>query len=573
MGIKEAIYKYSKLHREDFNDELFRRDEKDFINDLMKIISSVAEPTNVNVNRKKVFIGVNYFNVIEDYREVRNILHELESEENRRNKRIDYNIYDYINLKDSLVVLLEVNYHVEVDGNMDDFSVYIEIPKVYNKYYIRIDGTEYNLLYQISDASTYNNSSSKKKLRSVSFRQEFQRHVVYEKKMKVNQVSYNGNGNITPIPVQAIVYTTDLFGNNIPIIKYFLAKYGVSGTMTKLEFPPDIVITFGKPEFPNPHYISFYNKDGLFVSVPYMFWENMPVLQSFVYTILTNAPKKMTMLEELYDRNHWLASLGGDFKSKTVEKGELMLDSVNRNFSLIMQDGLKLPYEDKATFYDVLKWQMYEFEALYNKNNYDMTYKKLRLSAYVAGFYAAKLTRNLISSINASSTLEKVSKSLKIPHGYILDCLKSSKLVAYKNGVNDDDTFAVLKATFKGESGIGENKTSAVPVKYRLVDVSHAGKVDCDTSPAGDPGMTCLVCPYAELEPGGYLGKYQEPNNWRELQDQVIDDYRKISSEVSIFRLKDEILGTNEWPFYQEILDKAKKLLPHIMVDPIEEED
>ena len=94
MGIKEALSKYSKTHREPFNEELFVRSEYDIIEDVKKIILSVASPSNVNTNGEKMFIGINYFRTIDDYREVQNVLYELESKEKRRNKRIDYNIHD-----------------------------------------------------------------------------------------------------------------------------------------------------------------------------------------------------------------------------------------------------------------------------------------------------------------------------------------------------------------------------------------------------------------------------------------------------------------------------------------------
>ena len=564
MGIKEALSKYSKTHREPFNEELFVRSEYDIIEDVKKIILSVASPSNVNTNGEKMFIGINYFRTIDDYREVQNVLYELESKEKRRNKRIDYNIHDYINLKDSDIILLEVNYHLEVNGNALDNSVYIDIPKVINKYYFRLSGTVYSTLYQIADSSTYNNSQSKKKERRITFRQEFQKHDVYEKKSKIDQLIYNEDGSTSSTIVKCINYTTNLFGNNIPLCKYFLANYGLTGAINYLRLA-EIYLTIDTPYHPDEQFVTFF-KDNVFISVPYMIWDASPVTQSFIYAVLTNCPKKCTDLEKLYTKDYWLMMLGSDFKNKSVEKGQAMLDSTKSNYSLIMKEGLRLPESDKGTLLDVLRWEMYEFDALYNKDNYDMTYKKIRVSAYIAGIYAAKLTTNLINSTNGinSLTVEKLYKNLNIPHSFIIDILKKGNLVSYKNNVNDDDIFSVLKYTFKGTSGIGENKASAVPVKYRLANPSHIGKVDCDTSPAGDPGMTGLLCPYAKIYDGGYLGEYKEPCNWREIQDKIIDEYRKIYSISSIFKTKEELLGTQEGrEFLETLLNKVNNLMPY----------
>lgn len=571
FNIKQVIANYSQNNRTPFNEELFIRSEYDIIDDILKVIYSVAAPYSDNREGKQVFIGINYTKIIDDYREVKKILYELENGKNRKNKRIDYNIHDYINLKDSDIILLEVNYHVEVAENKVDGSVFIDIPKVINKYYFKISGTIYSTLYQIADASTYNNNG-KKKSRSVSFRQEFQKHVVYEKKCTIDMLKYNDDGSTEEITVSAINYTTDLFGVNISVCKYFLAKFGIAKTISYLRLY-EVYITEDKPYKPNDQFIVF-TKNNIYVSVPFMIWDNSPVTQSFIYTIITNISlKKCIELDRFFAVEYWLTVLGMDFKNKSIEKGHAMLDSTERNYSLIMKESLKLPNQDKETLLDVLRWEIYEFDALYNKDNYDMSFKKLRMSSYIAGFYAAKLTKNLISAINGINNIniDKVFKALKINHEFILDSLKRSNLVSYKNNTNDDDIFSVLKYTFKGSSGIGENKASAVPMKYRLANPSHIGRVDCDTSPAGDPGMTGLICPYTELYDGMYLSDYKEPDNWREVQDKLIDEYRKVYSTASIFKTKEELLGTSYGrEMINDILSKINNLVPFTIGNDVE---
>ena len=236
FNIREFLASYSKEHREPFNEALFVRSEYDIIEAVEKVILSV---TNHDDNPDSRFvIRVNYFNVIDDYMKVKEILFELESESKRRNKRIDYNIHEFINLKDSDVILLEVNYHVEVNGTSADGSVYIDIPKVVNKYYFRIAGTVYSTLYQIADASTYNNAQSKKRDRHVSFRQVFQKYNIYEKHSKLEMYELDmKSGDLVPTIQECINYTIDLFGNNIPLCKYFLAMYGYIGAIQYLCLP------------------------------------------------------------------------------------------------------------------------------------------------------------------------------------------------------------------------------------------------------------------------------------------------------------------------------------------------
>jgi hypothetical protein len=545
IDVKQFLANYSKNNREPFNEALFVRSEDDIIENVQKVILSITNRDDFPDSR--FLIKVNYFNVIKDYRKVKEILFELESKGNRRNKRVEHNIHEYINLKDSDVILLEVNYHCEVNGTSADGSVFIDIPKVINKYYFRIAGTIYSTLYQIADASTYNNAQNKKRDRHISFRQVFQKYNVYEKKTKVDLWYIDANTfELMYAQEPCISYTIDLFGNNIPICKYFLASFGYEGALRYLQLP-DIHITLGKPFNGGESEYVYLVKDDIWISVPRYFWANSPVVQSFMYCVYLNLPKKCENIEEILSRDYWLAMLGSDFKSKSIEKGQSMLDSVMRNYDISMQEELRLPDDQKRNLIDIFRWEMYEFEALYQKDNYDMTYKKLKITSYIAGFYASKLSYNLINaskSIN-SLTAEKLLKSLNIPHEYILDSIKKKgNLITYKNNVNDDDIFSVLKYTFKGESGIGENKASAIPVKYRLANPSHIGKVDCDTSPAGDPGMTGLICPYAEIGVGNYLAEYKEPCNWREVQEAMMDDYRRITSMRSVFQTKEELLGS-----------------------------
>lgn len=562
IDIRQFLATYSDKCRAPFNEALFIRSEDQIIEAVQKVIMSITNRGD-SFNESRFIITVNYFNVIRDYRKVKDILSDLESKEKRRNKRIEYNIHDYINLKDSDLILLEVNYHVEVNGSAKDESVFIDIPKVINKYYFRINGTIYSTLYQIADSSTYNNAQSKKRDRHISFRQVFQKYNVYEKHSKIEMYELNVNtGELEPTTQECINYTIDLFGNNIPLCKYFLASYGYLGALQYLMLP-NIHVTMDTPYVGTEAEYVYFNKDNLWVSVPRYFWNNCPVVQSFIYAVVNNLPKKCENIEEVLSRDYWLMMLGADFKNKSIEKGLSMLDSVMRNYDITMQEELRLPDDQKRNLIDIFRWEMYEFEALFQKDNYDMTYKKLKIASYIAGFYASKLSYNLINaskSIN-SMTADKLFKSLNIKHDYILESLKGNNLVPYKNNVNDDDIFSVLKYTFKGVSGIGENKASAVPVKYRLANPSHIGKVDCDTSPAGDPGMTGLLVPYAEIGVGNYLAEYKEPCSWKEVQEQMMDDYRRITSMVSVFQTKEELLGTKCGRELLEPLEEAIKQL------------
>lgn len=535
-NIKEFLFNYSMTHREPFNEKLFIRSEMDIVKDLEDIIVSAVKD---DISRP-VKMGVNYFKVIDDYQEIYKILYTLETEENRRNKRVTYNKYDYIDLKESAIILLEVNYHLEVDSRVRDSSVYIAIPRIIDKYYFRISGTMYSALYQIADASTYNNSSAnKKKDHSISFRQPFLKFSVYKKSGKMVRISTEGKENIL-----CLNYMTDIFSNLIPVCKYFLAVYGLSGAMSYLNLD-DIRIT-NKPIL-RDDYVCF-ERGATYISTPYYYWNNSEVMQSFIYTIYVNIPKDgIINLNELYTKEYWLSMLGADYKSKTVEKGLSILDSLSRNYAKNMQNSMRLPDDDKKDLLSILRWMVYQFNDLYQKDNTDMNFKKIKMSEYIASIYAAKLSYQLfgIASLGNKLNVDNLYTKLNIPYMYILNQLKKANLIAYDNIVNSNDAPHMLKYTFKGLSGIGENKSSAVPNNYRLANATHLGKVDCDTS-VSDPGMTGLLCPYADIYEGGYLSDYNEPCNWREISNNLKDNYKKAIGAMNLFQAKQQLLGTDE---------------------------
>ena len=106
MDQRSFIYEYNNTHREKFNEEFFNKSEDDIIEYLKKVILSCQ--------REKFFIlKVKKFTVVDNYTEIQKILRKYEADKNK-NKSPNYlNTYDYINLKDSAIKLLLVDYYIE----------------------------------------------------------------------------------------------------------------------------------------------------------------------------------------------------------------------------------------------------------------------------------------------------------------------------------------------------------------------------------------------------------------------------------------------------------------------------
>lgn len=531
---KQFIASYVNNYREDFNPELFDRNDDYIIKHLQDVI--------ISAQRDKFFvIKVNHFRVIEDYREIYSILYEAEKK--RKNKRIKINKLDYIDLKDSAIKLLEVSYHLEAEGKEKDIIVYISVPRIVDKYYFKIAGSIYSAMYQIVDGSTYNNATSnnKKSDHSVTLKTLFAKVTTYIKHYKIK--TYD-NETMT-----CNCFVSDMFGKRFSTLKYILARFGYYGAMSFLRLN-NIYVT-REPIIDDAYYC--FDKNDIYVTVPKYYFNESDVVQSFIYTIL-NCIHRKEEYDEIFTDHFWKIRLSNEYKTRNGQnfnnqfQGESILDSLEHIYDITTHRVIRLPEDQKADIYCILRWIMYEFPALQTKDNTDISIKRIRYAEYIASIYALKLSANInnISNLGTKVSLDKLIQAVSIKYSYLLDQLKKCKLVPYKNSVNDSDALTVLKYTFKGIAGIGEKKTSAVPNKYRLVNASHLGRVDKDASSASDPGMSGILCPYVKIYEGGAFSDFKEPNNWEKNVDLMMDNFRKANCKVELFKAREEILGTDE---------------------------
>ena len=564
---RELIHQFAQDTRPPFKDNLFERNDDDLIQALENVILSCQ--------RDKYFtIRVEKFTVVKDYEEVQKILYDYEQEKINRliskGKKAPENPYSYINLNDSDIMILIVDYYISVNDGIenphDTLRVLITLPRLVDKYYYRINGNYCYAMLQVVDGSTYNNTTSRSKYPNIVYKTLFMPTRIYRN--IVTETDYNGE-NVT-----GVLYTAKLFSKFNPVMEYIFARFGLRGALQFMGLENVIYVGTKNLEIPDTY---VFERFGVFITVPKMIFDNDLTTQTVVFTIYqrigTIIDKErqpyMACLEidgrkkrkkeregddawaELEQGLHgpellidiesdwyWLESLALRFGSRpTTDKGYSVLDSLESIYDIDSHDTLKLPEEYKKDIYYVLRWLIRQFPELRMKENTDISTKKVRREEYLSASYAKKLSKGIYraSDTQKKITIKDIKRYINIDPNFLLSKISKDQLVGFRNDVNDNDAFIPLKFSVKGVSGLGERKGSSVPDMYKYVHPSHLGRVDVDTSSAGDPGMTGIICPMAEIDNRSFAdGDWQEPNNWEEDFQELMSRYSETHRRIEL---------------------------------------
>ena len=521
------IKMYNDTHRESFNEALFVRSDMEIVEELKNIILSSQ--------REQIFtIKVDSFEFITDYDQVNKILFDYEEEAQMNKKKKRTNQYDYVNLKDSDIMILKVRYFISAKDKSEYLDVLICVPRVVDKYYFRIFGNYYSAMYQIVDASTYNNSSNTKKTHSNITLKTISSPIRIYRNSDVLESLNDG-------PVKNILYTIGVFSKSFNSFKYILAKFGLIGTM-RLTRIGCLQFYDKEPIMDDNMYV--FMKNNIYVEVPKIVYNNDYTVQTLVNCIV-NSINKDTTFDMIFLTEYWIEVLGAEFSTGyTLLKGESVLKSIESVYDISIKNSIRLPEDKKQDVYHIILWMIREFNHLKNKDNLDISTKRIRCAEYIASLYAMKLSQGIyrLSDLGNKVTIGQIKKAINIRPTYLLESITKCKLINYRNLVNDLDSLIAIKYTYKGISGIGEKNSRNVPDIVRYVHPSQLGRVDMDTSSKSDPGMSGVICPLTELYNGSF-SEFEEPNFWDDEFDKLMIEYKKLIGKKEIFKAKKELLG------------------------------
>lgn len=519
----QFMRQFNESHREEFEPELFRRNNEDLINAILEVVRSCE--------RDKYFtLKLLRYNVIYNYEEIFNTLRAHEEKRRRKNNKLE-NTYDYINIKDTDMILVKLEWLVrhngierieedgktiEVENPEEIMEVLVALPRFSKGYYFRLSGNYYTSTFQIVDGSTYNNSTaSQSKVDTVTMKTMFSPLRIFRCFRDMTDVA-------TKSTVKVVEYNANIFSNTVNAMYYLLAHFGIYGLCQFLDID---CIRITKEPIIAEDYLCF-KKHDIYISCPKVCFDDA-VVQSLCAT-LYSAIYKDTNINDLFNIRYWLKVLGASFKNSSIDKGLFVLDSIDGIYDNITKRDLHLPDEDKENIYTIIRWLLREFSQLRIKENVDVRTKRIRIAEYIAQIYATKLNKGLyrISDMGRRVTLKKVIQAIYTQPMYIMNNLSTqSNLISYRDMVNDNDAITALKYTYKGISGLGEDGASVQPI-YRYVDPSHIGIIDLDASGSSDPGMSGQLCPMTKIYNSSF-SEYQEPNTWRENYAPIKEKYKE----------------------------------------------
>ncbi len=546
----DFIRKYNDEHRIPFNDELFIRDDDEIVSEVMKVIMSIQRKNDTFT------LLVDSFTITEDYDKINQILGEWKNRTQQRKKKKDINEYEYVNLKETACKLLTVHYFIQVKEESRMMDVHILIPKIVNKYYFKIGGNMWLAMLQIVDGSTYNNSLvANPKNQSISFK-----IISTPVRMFKNIQEFT---DVNDEVFYCNFYTSNIMKKTLPMFKYILAKYGFVGTQ---EFTQIDCIFFSEEPITDKKVYCLKLKENLYLNCPRFIFDKDNVVQSLFYTIWQGISKfKKVDLKRAMSNEFWLEVLGDEFKTPTSKKGLDLLTSLEGIYDITTKEDLRLNDYSKRNIYSILLWIIREFPRLRQKDNLDVSLKKIRYGQHIAALYSMKLIRGIkiITSSKNKITVEKIMKSIRTKPKFLLDCVCKSNLVNYRNLVNDLDSILALKYSFKGISGIGNENNQSIPDIYRHVHPSHMGILDVDSSPKSDPGISGVLCPMVKLY-DGYFSEYQETDLWEEEFEQTMKDYRDMVNHKELLHYKKRVgmrVDDTELTIIEENLKVAERMI------------
>ena len=552
MNQKEFLNKFNSdpRHVYQMNPALFKRSDEDILYYVQQLYLSIQKQMGVN---SYYTVHIQNFEIIEDYASVKEILSKYQEAAIKKSVKLrgtTDNRFNFIDLKESDVKILVIEIYIEAYDGKEIIESVIAVPRIVDGQYIILNGNVRQLMWQLVDASTYNNQTSNSKNQMVVFKTQFQPIKLYR---NVNTLYTVDNEEIP-----CITFDCETFSKSVTAVDYIFAKMGLLKGLEFLGLNSVVWINKCPPQRNKELDYVFAPKknDELFIAVPKSIFQVNHVLQHIIYTLVSESSRKFMTFENMFDQDTWLEALGKHFSiTSSRSKAISVLSSFEMVYDLITKEITRLEEEDKRDVYTILRWLLYEYNSLIMKSNLDVYAKRIRTSEYCAYLIAPKLSKAIyaLSDLGEKVNLAQIKQRILIPYDWMLTELAKQSIVVFNDTITDCDSFNAIRYSRNGPSAINEGNSNAnLPDIYRYLHPTSLGILDDCASGNSAPGIAGILVPLANLYPGGYFNPdYKEPNTWREALNDQLDNNDKEKNLIQIVKRERKILNDSNIPEFK----------------------
>jgi hypothetical protein len=430
--MKKFISKFKNANK--FNRKIIKREyDKDLVEYVINVFKSLESTRFIKLLDYKVEYDeskIDYNKHITSRRKTR-----------KKNKNIKYHF-----IKDTRVFELTISFKLDVHGEVKYITKSILLPKADKNGYYILKGKRYLLLYQLVDSSTY----------------VVKEGLVFKSLMPIT-VNFR-TSTIKELRGQEYTFTSfymKLFKRQISVMLFYFSKLGFYNSLKY--FIMDQFITAVEPksvDLEDEENLYFNANRYVVIKVNKEFFDRFDYVKAMTAMVIECFAAK-TNFDNLDNHNYWIEQLGALYTKtpyKMHESGRSTIVFFERLLDLTSKGSLKVSEINKLSIYSVVRWMISNFAELRQKNNLDLSTKRLRLNEYIASLLSIRIGESVSRVLTYGNNIElkQVQRYIFNFSGTIvLQSLHNSQLLKFDDLVNDLDVFSSLKYTINFSGLIG----------------------------------------------------------------------------------------------------------------------
>lgn len=546
--MKKFISTFKNINEDQLNMKLIRREYED---DLVEFVVNVFKSL-------ETIRGITFLDYSVEYDESKIDINKYISSRKKTKKKEEHLRYMFIN--SDRVFELKMRFFIE--GIDDKDNMYknkivtrtILLPKKDHNNYMTLKDKKYFLLYQLVDNSTYVSKEgiTLKSLMPIIINT---RHTTLKQSNKQT--------------IDVVSYYLAVFKRQIPILVFYFAKMGVEETLRY--FKVDAIISvIPEADGDDEKYYYFQANKRICIKVDKYFFDTFQYIKAMTAMITECIGSRMEY-DEVENMDFWTIHIGSMFTSTPHRMRESGLSTIiffERLLDLTTKDILKISDVYKLSIYSIIKWMVQNFAELKQKNNMDLSTKRLRLNEYIASMLSMRLgeSANRILANNRQVSFRQIENLFKFPGNIVLQLLQTSQLLKYDDRVNDLDIFSALRYTVKGPNSLGSKSDRNINVKFRGVHPSYLGNLDINVYSSSSPGLNGSCTPFVKVH-NLYFDDRPEPQN---QEYEIVEELRKRNSDAGIFTVQ---IGSNPIEYYEAKLNMLKRAVDGFKIEYLTDEE